>query len=134
MPRTPKSPQDKKALSLKKECRNLYGENAKSSRKNIPRAKARDHRKNRHRQNQVLAGVDRLDEAAAEVVESTARHDIRHGWDWKKAPDRPLGEIIKDGLAARERRAGGKARRRVKRAESDARWEAHLSASRETAP
>ena len=134
MPRTPKSPQEKKTLSLKKDCRNVYGENAKSSRKNIPLQKAIDHRKNRHRQNQALAAVERLDETSAEVVESTARHDIHHGWDWKKTPDRPLGEIIADGLATRGRRAGGKARRRVKRAESDARWQAHVSASGQTAP
>jgi hypothetical protein len=34
-----KSPQQKKAESLKKDRRNAYGENSKSSRKNIPRAK-----------------------------------------------------------------------------------------------
>jgi hypothetical protein len=42
-----KSPPEKKADSYKKDRRNTYGENSKSSRKNIPLAKAREHREAR---------------------------------------------------------------------------------------
>ena len=36
-PSVRRSPQEKKALSYARDCRNVYGENDKSSRKNIPR-------------------------------------------------------------------------------------------------
>ena len=49
-----KTPQEKKRLSLAKDRRNVYGENDKASRKNIPRAKSRVNRANRHTDRQVL--------------------------------------------------------------------------------
>ena len=39
----PKSSRDKKELSLQRDRRNTYGENAKASRKSIPKAKQRSH-------------------------------------------------------------------------------------------
>lgn len=104
MPRQPKTPQEKKTLSLTKDRRNAYRENDKASRKNIPLARARDHRKNRHRQNQTLAGVERLGEEAAALVESTARQDIRNGQGWTKLPDQPLGDHLSEQRARRARR------------------------------
>ena len=42
-----KSPQDKKNASLERDRRNTYGENAKSSRKNIPQSKQLSHQAER---------------------------------------------------------------------------------------
>jgi hypothetical protein len=86
MPRKrPRSPQEKKALSLTKDRRNRYGENDKGSRKTIPAAKARSHRVVRRTDKQALADS----EAAMETVAPTLRKP-----DWKKTPDTPLGEVI----------------------------------------
>jgi hypothetical protein len=54
---TIKLPQEKKAASLKRDCRNAYGENDKSSRKNIPRSKQRSHQAERLAANQPLRKV-----------------------------------------------------------------------------
>jgi hypothetical protein len=43
-----KDPQEKKNLSLARDRRNTYGENAKASRKNIPASKQRSHQTERH--------------------------------------------------------------------------------------
>jgi hypothetical protein len=51
------SPQEKKRMSLDKDRRNVYGENDKASRKNIPRAKARVNRVNRRLDTMALAGA-----------------------------------------------------------------------------
>ena len=88
-----KSPQQKKAESLKKDRRNAYGENSKSSRKNIPRAKARDHREARRTVRQSLTkargakGERAVDDAQTEAT--TKRHPR-----FTKKPDRPLGEHL----------------------------------------
>lgn len=129
-----KSPQEKKALSLKKDRRNGYGANAKASRKTIPLKKAQEHRKTRHRSNQAVALVDRLEEGAAALVESSVRHDIHRVGGWTKGPDVALELAVRSGLEMREQRVNAKARRREDQAEQGARWEAHLSALRETAP
>lgn len=57
MPTKARSPQDKKRLSYERDRRNTYGENSKSSRKNIPRSKALDIRRKRHGTNQTLHSV-----------------------------------------------------------------------------
>lgn len=88
------SPQQKKALSYRKDRRNGYGENDKSSRKAIPLRKALANRKSRHRANQALAGVPGLDEAVAAVVESSARHDVSRVGGWRKHRDILLVEHI----------------------------------------
>ncbi len=65
-----RSPQEKKALSYAKDRRNEYGENDKSSRRNIPRSKKFPHRANRRRACLVLvAAKGAVDEAAESVVE-----------------------------------------------------------------
>jgi hypothetical protein len=89
-----KTPQDKKRLSYAKDCRNTYGENDKSARRSIPRAKARQHRANRRVAHQVLthAGEDELGL-------------IRPRTRWRKSPDTPLGQVVATRLEARESRA-----------------------------
>jgi len=88
-----KSPPEKKADSYKKDRRNAYGENSKSSRKNIPRAKARDHREARRvgRQGLVAAKGPIDDDAIdkAQTKATTKRHPT-----FKKQPDKPLGEVV----------------------------------------
>ena len=50
-----RSPQEDKALSYARDRRNVYGENDKSSRKNIRRNKRHPNRSDRHRAGQDLA-------------------------------------------------------------------------------
>jgi len=102
MSRDPKSPQEKKALSLRKDRRNTYGNNDKASRKAIPLRKALENRKNRHRNNQAIAGIEKLDEPSADVVESSARQDVYRVGGWTKSPDDPLGEVIASKLKRRK--------------------------------
>lgn len=64
----PKSPQEKKRLSLKKDRRNTYGENDKASRKNIPRSKAKSHRAVRHTAKDDLHKLIAAGEEAADVI------------------------------------------------------------------
>ncbi|MCB1626892.1 MAG: hypothetical protein KDI48_04120 [Xanthomonadales bacterium] len=91
---TVKSPQAKKRLSLARDGRNDFGENAKASRKNIPRAKARSIRAERRGVGQALAvsiqAADPIDAEmkVREVSASKARAAFR------KYPDKPLGEVL----------------------------------------
>lgn len=86
-------PQQKKQLSYKKDRRNTYGENSKSSRKNIPLSKALGLRAERRAQESALAKAtaekdgDRLD-AIENVVRSTKPRV------WRKQPDDPLGKVL----------------------------------------
>jgi hypothetical protein len=52
--RRKKTPQEKKRLSYLKDRRDEYGENDKSSRKNLPRSKAFARRSNRARESLAL--------------------------------------------------------------------------------
>lgn len=94
MAKAPKTPQEKKRLSLEKDRRNTYGENDKSSRKNIPRSKARSHRAVRRVGKSAIERVGRLDEAAADAVHSTLATPRLQKGKWKKTPDTPLGKVI----------------------------------------
>jgi O6-methylguanine-DNA--protein-cysteine methyltransferase len=89
----PKSPQEKKELSYIRDRRNDYGENAKASRKNIPRAKTNAKRAERHEQNQAVRSA-----IGAESEEQLIRAEItattpKDRW-WKKLADTPLGEYL----------------------------------------
>lgn len=89
----PKTPQEKKRLSLGKDRRNCYGENDKSSRKNIPRAKARANRANRRADAVALSGAigvpdETLDAAAEDAVRGRRRKV------WRKVPDESLGQRL----------------------------------------
>ena len=92
--RPPKTPQQKKALSYRKDCRNIYGNNDKAARKAIPTRKAVAHRKIRRKANQSLERAEAGDEAAADLIESSIRHDIAKIGGWTKGADMPLGEYI----------------------------------------
>lgn len=98
---TPKSPQEKKALSYAKDRRNVFGENDKASRKAIPARKASESRKVRRKARQTLDVIDGTEEAKADVIESSLRHDVERTGGWKKGPDAPLSEFIE--LQARRR-------------------------------
>jgi len=110
---TPRSPQEKKALSLEKDRRNAYRANDKASRKSIPLRKAKENRRNRHKNNQALAAIEQLDDGSAAVVESSARQDIHRAGGWKKGGDQALADHISSQLLRRDRRVGRKASKRI---------------------
>jgi hypothetical protein len=90
-----RTPQEKKQLSLKKDRRNVYGENAKASRKNIPKRKAQTHQEVRRKAKQGLENSLLQDEATGEVTLSTIGKPNLQKGDWRKWPDKPLGEVLK---------------------------------------
>jgi hypothetical protein len=112
--KTPKSPQEKKSLSLERDRRNTYGNNQKAARKAIPLRKAWENRRNRHKNNQDVSQIDRLDEVHADLVESSARNDIYRTGGWTKRADTALGEVIARSKSARLAREGRKLRSRFK--------------------
>ena len=98
--KTPKSPQDKKADSYAKDRRNTYGENDKSSRKNIPKSRALDHRRARRTATQpLMTAKGRVSEAHADDVHTAATTK----WipTFKKSPDTPLGDVVASKKGAR---------------------------------
>jgi hypothetical protein len=98
-----RSPQEKKSLSYARDCRNTYGENAKASRKAIPKRKAAASRVSRHAVATDLRILPRVDEASADLIDSSARSDTHRVGGWQKGADQPLGEIVK---RKREREIG----------------------------
>jgi hypothetical protein len=71
--RRPRTPQEKKALSLQRDCRNTYGQDDKSARKGIPLRKRSVNRANRRTvQTQLVAALD-TDAELAERVEMRVR-------------------------------------------------------------
>ncbi|MFD8088159.1 hypothetical protein ACFV4F_41475 [Kitasatospora sp. NPDC059722] len=114
-----KSPQQKKLLSYLKDGRNNYGENDKSSRKNIRRNKRAVNSANRRREHLALAastGADATGEAGTDTIDRDLhRHRPKR---WRKSPDLPLG---KDVIGVLERRvhkgtdAEERARARIRR-------------------
>ena len=106
-----KDPQERKALSYARDRRNDYGENDKSSRKNIRRNKRVPHRADRHRERQVLAAAAGSG-VSAEVAEraETRLYAKKSMWltkRWRKWRDAPLAEVIESKL--RRRAASGMA-------------------------
>lgn len=93
-----KSPQEKKALSLKKDRRNIFGHCPTSSRKNIRRGKQRSHMKERHALTEVLnqlrkrSNEDDVLEADAGVRTTIIMKGRKA---FKKMPDAPLGVVIR---------------------------------------
>jgi hypothetical protein len=68
------TPQQKKQLSYAKDRRNTYGENSKSSRKNIPLSKALDIRAERRAQESTLAKFTTAkDEDQLDAIENEVR-------------------------------------------------------------
>ena len=81
------TPQEKKVLSYAKDCRNVYGENDKSSRKAIPR------RKQQQRQNErrvLKANLKKSVEGSEELVIERPKLGM-----WRKVSDEPLASRLK---------------------------------------
>ena len=91
MPQDP-TPQDKKRKSLERDGRNCYGENDKSSRKAIRRRKAIVNRTFRRATKQTLSENDADADDLHEQVNQVERID------WKKVPDKALGDHLLDKL------------------------------------
>ena len=92
-----KSPQEKKSASLNFDCRNIYGENDKSSRKNIPRSKQRSHQAERRAVNQPLLQLSgKVDEDVVNEVEAETRKRAikQKRWSFRKSPDVPLKSVL----------------------------------------
>jgi len=99
-----KTPQDKKRQSYKNDRRNTYGENQKSSRKNIPRSKQLSHQDERRSVRQVLiAAQGSIEEEVADNAQSQAlgKGRMKKLKAFRKSPDQPLGEVIKQRLRGR---------------------------------
>lgn len=100
-----KSPSEKKRLSLSRDRRNIFGENSKSSRKNIARGKQRRQMSERREIVQLLGrlvGEVKEDDAAADTelrVKLAITRSKNRGFE--KHPDKPLEEVIKRKLAKR---------------------------------
>jgi len=76
-----KTPQEKKALSYAKDCRNCYGESDKGSRKSIRRNKTFPNRAFRKNVNDVLQGaVGEVDLDKAEMIDVKAKQIKRRKW------------------------------------------------------
>ncbi|MFD3510774.1 hypothetical protein [Nocardia sp. NPDC058666] len=106
------SPQEKKAFSYAKDRRNCYGENDKSSRKNIARNKRIRNRVDRRRDSVLVEATGPVDLAAAEKCE-VGMLSTRSKWQtgcWRKMPDAPLREMVAYKLRRRENRVAMSAR------------------------
>ena len=96
--RKPKTPQNKKELSLRKDRRNVYGENDKASRKAIPRRKQRGQMEARREVNQVLSTAplaksqDEIEQIASNLRSVELAKKRKR---FKKVPDQPLGVVLK---------------------------------------
>ncbi|WP_296614951.1 hypothetical protein [Sphingomonas sp.] len=111
-----RTPQEKKALSLKRDCRQSYfASGQKGARKSIPLRKALENRRNRHKNDQALVVALEGGDLALDLAESSARHDVYRAGGWVKGPDRPLGEAINLQERKREIRVGRKERARTAR-------------------
>ncbi|MBE1491490.1 hypothetical protein [Plantactinospora soyae] len=102
-----RSPQAKKALSYARDRRNDYGENAKSSRRNIRRNKRVPHRADRHREQQLLAaatgpvaGTEAAEQVEMRLLAKKSMWMIKR---WRKWRDTPLAEIVAKRLRRRAR-------------------------------
>ncbi len=84
------TPQQKKQLSYERDRRNGYGENSKSSRKNIRCRKRGVNQANRHAAKQLLGVVD--PETGEPIPGSGAV--VRRPKTWRKVADIPLGDMV----------------------------------------
>jgi hypothetical protein len=102
---TRRSPQEKKALSYARDRRNDYGENDKSSRKNVRRNKRTPVRADRRREHQMLAfaaGVAAdMDLAESAEITLLCKKSMWFTKPWRKRPDAPLVVIVERRLRAR---------------------------------
>ena|SRR5579863_3440202 len=94
-----KSPKDKKKLSLERDRRNTFGENAKSSRKNIPKSKRLSQRAIRRAAKVPLeSAVGAVSEDVIVAAESEMRSAMakKRGAAFAKIPDKPLGAVLEE--------------------------------------
>jgi len=104
-----KSPQQKKTLSLQRDRRNVFGENSKASRKNIHRGKQRGHMQERRAVSSLLSRLGEKESLEADVqTRLTIIKSRRRAF--KKAPDQPLGIVVKEKLKRRRELAQSHAR------------------------
>ena len=107
-----RTPQEKKALSYAKDCRNTYGESDKGSRKTIRKNKTIQNQVYRRKINQVLSEIEDTKLENAEVIEGEAKA-ISKG-KWKKCSDTPLGLFVELQKDMSQRRVGRKTRGTLK--------------------
>ncbi|QQO16045.1 hypothetical protein JJB99_07770 [Bradyrhizobium diazoefficiens] len=91
-------------MSYEHDRRNTYGENQKSSRKNIPHSKQISHQDERRSVRQAL--IPAQGAVVDEVADEAQSQALRKGWmkkleAFRKSPDRPLGEVIERRLRRR---------------------------------
>jgi hypothetical protein len=105
-----KSPREKKTLSLKKDRRNIFGENSKASRKAIPRRKQLNHMGERRAVSQILShlreSAEEKDANEADFLAKTTLVERKHK-AFKKSPDSPLGVVLEKKLAKRREQSQG---------------------------
>jgi hypothetical protein len=95
-----RSPGEKKALSYERDRRNTYGENSKSSRKNIALRKRHRSRAERHLENHAVKQASGEPDSAAMSSGRALGGKHRH---WTKQPDEPLRKVVRRKLERRER-------------------------------
>ena len=104
---TIKNPEEKKRLSLARDRRNTYGENTKSSRKNIRLGKQRTNMNQRRSADEALrrlnGDVPEEDAVDAEFLARTRIIDSKRR-GFKKHSDTPLGVVV---LKKKEKRRVG---------------------------
>lgn len=89
-----------KQLSYERDGRNTYGENSKSSRKNIRRQKHFVNRANRRKEQLALGSAQgALTENDASDAEQRINSVVRKRWS--KVPDSPLGQVVRRKIAKR---------------------------------
>ena len=92
-----KSPPEKKELSLNRDCRNIYGENSKSSRKNIRKGKQRVHMQERRTtKTQLLPTTLKIDEdlIVEAEIKASQRAILAKREGFRKTPDKPLKTVL----------------------------------------
>lgn len=116
MPKIPKTPQEKKALSLKRDRRqSFFASGQKGARKAVPLRKRLENRRIRHKTDQALEGALSADDISLDLAESSARGNVYRTGGWRKGADRPLGEAIALQQEKREHRFGRKDRVKIDR-------------------
>jgi len=99
-----KTPQEKKRQSYEHDRRNTYGENQKSSRKNVPRSKQLSHQDERRSVRQVLIvaqgefSSELADDAQSQTLVKSRMKKLK---GFRKSADSPLGDVVKERLLRR---------------------------------
>jgi hypothetical protein len=89
------TPQDKKRLSYEHDRRNAYGENAKASRKAIPRRKQQGRQAGRRSTKQIIPAAYVADDLLADnSVENRIASIDGKRQRWRKSPDIPLRDFV----------------------------------------